>query len=127
MASTLSLAAAVLVAHIVSVSSSAQTLDPNVVQVANFAIEFHNRMTNYPYAYKVAEILSHTAQLYPPARVKFSLEVRAAQTTCRNSGSVNLQDCSIAANAKMMSCSFVVLAVPGQDTVPKSVLSQQCA
>lgn len=126
MASVWSFAAAVLVAHIVFVSSTTQTLDPNVVKAADFAIERYNRMTNSPFAYKVVEILSHSAQIYPPAWVKFSVEVRAAQTTCINSGSVNLQDCSVAANAKMISCSFVVLAVPGQETVPESVLSQKC-
>ncbi|TTA54955.1 Tudor domain-containing protein 3 [Bagarius yarrelli] len=65
MASMLSFTAAVLVAQmcLMSVSSSTQTLDPNVVKAADFAIEFHNRMTNYPYAYKVVEILSHSAQL----------------------------------------------------------------
>ncbi|GAA6091669.1 uncharacterized protein zgc:194981 [Tachysurus ichikawai] len=55
--------AAVIVAQIVSASSSTQTLDPNVVKSANFAIEFHNRMTNCAYAYKVVEILSYSAQL----------------------------------------------------------------
>lgn len=60
---TLSLMAAVCVAHIASVSSSHQNLDPDVVRAANFAIELHNRMTNYPYAYKVVEILSNSAQV----------------------------------------------------------------
>ncbi|MCJ8737428.1 hypothetical protein PDJAM_G00023960 [Pangasius djambal] len=126
MTCTMSLVAAVFMAHVVSVSSSEQNIDPNVVKVANFAIEFHNHMTNYPYAYKVVEILSNSAQIYPPARVKYSIEVRAAQTTCRNTGSVDLEDCSVAANAQMMICSFVVLAVPGENTVPEYVLSQHC-
>lgn len=63
MTSTLSLIAAVFIAHIVSLSSSQQNIDPNVVKAANFAIEFHNRMTNYPYAYKVVDILSNSAQV----------------------------------------------------------------
>ncbi|XP_060721474.1 uncharacterized protein zgc:194981 [Tachysurus vachellii] len=123
----LGLVAAVIVAQIVSASSSTQNLDPNVVKAANFAIEFHNRMTNCAYAYKVVEILSYSAQIYPPARVKYSIEVRAAQTTCRNDGSMNPEDCKVAADAQTMICSFVVLAVPGENPVPEYVLSQQCA
>ncbi|XP_047666316.1 uncharacterized protein zgc:194981 [Tachysurus fulvidraco] len=123
----LGLIAAFIVAQIVSASSSTQTLDPNVVKAANFAIEFHNRMTNCAYAYKVVEILSYSAQIYPPARVKYSIEVRAAQTACRNDGSVNPEDCDVVADAQTMICSFVVLAVPGENTVPEYVLSQQCA
>ncbi|KAI5101388.1 hypothetical protein C0J45_8591 [Silurus meridionalis] len=57
------LIAAVLVAHIMSVSCSEETINPDVVKAANFAIEFHNRMTNYPYAYKVVDILSNSVQM----------------------------------------------------------------
>ncbi|XP_046714185.1 cystatin-F [Silurus meridionalis] len=121
-----SLIAAVLVAHIMSVSCSEETINPDVVKAANFAIEFHNRMTNYPYAYKVVDILSNSVQIYPPSRVKFSIKVRAAQTTCRNNGSMNLEDCSIKANAQMMICIFDVLAVPGENVVPEYVLLQHC-
>ncbi|XP_060796842.1 cystatin-POGU1 isoform X2 [Neoarius graeffei] len=124
---TLSIIAAVFVAHIVSLSSSQQNVDPNVIKAANFAMEFHNRMTNYPYAYKVVEILSNSAQIYPPTRVKYSIKVRAAETTCRNDGSANPEDCSVAANAQTMICSFVVLAVPGENSLPEYVLSQHCA
>ncbi|KAG7327221.1 hypothetical protein KOW79_008827 [Hemibagrus wyckioides] len=126
MTPTLSLIGAVFVAHIVCVSSSTETLDPNLVKAANFAIEYHNRMMNYPYAYKVVEILSNSAQIYPPARVKYSIEVQAAQTTCRNDGGVNLEDCSVAANAQTMICKFVVLSVPGEIDVSQYVLLQQC-
>ncbi|KAF4082874.1 hypothetical protein AMELA_G00133470 [Ameiurus melas] len=124
---TLSLVAAVFVAHVVSVSSSGQNVDPNVVRAADFAIRFHNRMANYPYAYKVVDILSDSAEIYPPARVKYTIEAQAAQTTCRNNGRMNLEDCSVAANAQTMICNFVVLAVPGANTVPQNVLSQLCA
>lgn len=47
----------------VSVSSLEQNVDPNVVKAANFAMEFHNHMTNYPFAYKVVEILSDSAEV----------------------------------------------------------------
>ncbi|KAK3562062.1 hypothetical protein QTP86_026879, partial [Hemibagrus guttatus] len=100
MTSTLSLVVAIFVAHIVCVSSSTETLDPNLVRAANFAIEYQNRMMNSPYAYKVVEILTNSAQIYPPARVKYSIEVRAAETTCRNDVGVNLEHCSVAANAQ---------------------------
>lgn len=60
---TLSLIVAVFVAHLLSVSSSEQNIDPDVVKAADFAIQFHNRMTNYPYAYKVVEILSNAVQV----------------------------------------------------------------
>ncbi|XP_062869442.1 cystatin-1 [Trichomycterus rosablanca] len=117
----------VVVAHIVSVSSSAQNINPDVVKVANFAIIEHNRMSSYAYALKVVDILSDSAQIVPPLGVKYSIEVRVAPTTCRNNGSVNLEDCSVMANAQMMICNFVVMAVPGENTLPKHLLSQQCA
>lgn len=64
MSYTLSLVAALFVAHVVSVSSGTeQNVDPNVAKVANFAMEFHNGMANYPYAYKVVKILSDSVQV----------------------------------------------------------------
>ncbi|XP_053368444.1 cystatin-F [Clarias gariepinus] len=123
---TLSLAAALFVAFIVSASSSEPTVDPNVVKAANFAIESRNRMTNSIYLYKVVDILSNSAEIIPPAHVKYTLQVRAAQTNCRNNGSMNPEDCSVADNAQVMICDFVVLAVPGDNTVPQSLLSQDC-
>lgn len=70
---TLSLAAALFVAFIVSASSSEPTVDPNVVKAANFAIESRNRMTNSIYLYKVVDILSNSA------------EVSAAYLSCTSS------------------------------------------
>ncbi|KAF5892492.1 uncharacterized protein DAT39_017801 [Clarias magur] len=101
---TLSLAAALFVAFIVSVSSSEPAVDPNVVKAANFAIESRNRMTNCIYLYKVVDILSHSAEMIPPAYVKYTIQVRAAQTTCRNNGSMNPEDCSVADNAQARDC-----------------------
>lgn len=40
-------------------------------------------------------------QLYPPARVKYTLQVKAAQTVCENQASVNLTDCALQSNAEV--------------------------
>ncbi|XP_065115370.1 uncharacterized protein [Paramisgurnus dabryanus] len=103
-------------------------LNPNVVNVANFAIDFHNRMNNnYTYAFKVLNILSDTAQLYPPAWVKYTLKVETAETVCKNQDNdVNLTECPLKTNAVTMICSFVVFAVPGNNTIPKRLLSDHC-
>jgi len=37
--------------------------DSNVISVANFAMNFHNRMSSYPYAFKVVDIISDTTQV----------------------------------------------------------------
>lgn len=100
--------------------------DHNVINVANFAMDVHNRMSSYPYAFKVVDILSDTAQLYPPARVKYMLQIKAVQTACENHASVNLTDCALQSNAKNMTCSFTVIAVPGNDYIPKHLLSDHC-
>ncbi|XP_057184584.1 cystatin-F [Triplophysa rosa] len=115
-----------LLAALCFVTGDRSTHNPNVVSVANFAIDFHNRMNNYPYAFKVVNIFSDSAQIYPPARVKYTLEVEAAQTVCRNQANVNLQDCPLQSDAETMICSFVVFAVPGNNTIPKRLLSDQC-
>ncbi|XP_056092272.1 uncharacterized protein zgc:194981 [Rhinichthys klamathensis goyatoka] len=99
----------------------------NVISVANFAMNFHNRMSSYPYAFKVVDIISDTTQLYPPARVKHMLQIQAGQTVCENQASVNLTHCALQSNAENMTCSFTVLAVPGNDYIPKRVLSDHCA
>uniref|UniRef100_A0A9J7XIF7 Cystatin domain-containing protein n=1 Tax=Cyprinus carpio carpio TaxID=630221 RepID=A0A9J7XIF7_CYPCA len=78
--------------------------DHNVINVANFAMDVHNRMSSYPYAFKVVDILSDAAQLYPPARVKYMLQIKAVQTACENHASVNLTDCALQSNAKI--CCF---------------------
>lgn len=40
-----------------------QKYNSNVINVANFAMNFHNRMSSYPYAFKVVDIISDTAQV----------------------------------------------------------------
>ncbi|XDV51181.1 hypothetical protein PO909_020107 [Leuciscus waleckii] len=90
----------------------------DVISVANFAMNFHNRKSSYPYAFKV---------LYPPARVKHMLQIQAEQTVCENQASVNLTHCALQSNAENMTCSFTVLAVPGNDYIPKRMLSDHCA
>uniref|UniRef100_A0A8C0YB23 Cystatin domain-containing protein n=2 Tax=Cyprinus carpio TaxID=7962 RepID=A0A8C0YB23_CYPCA len=96
------------------------------LNVANFAMDVHNRMSSYLYAFKVVNIISDTAQLYPPARVKYMLQIQAAQTVCENHASVNLTDCALQSNAEIMTCSFTIIAVPGNDYIPKHLLSDQC-
>ncbi|XP_072516597.1 cystatin-POGU1 [Salminus brasiliensis] len=115
------LLAAVVMASVWSGSSL------NVEEVANFAIDSHNRMSNSAFAYKVVKVMSERAELYPPTWVKFSLEVRVAETNCRNDGKAKLEDCNLKTNAQTMICSFVVLAVPGENTVPSHLLSGRCA
>lgn len=107
------------------VTGDGQIQNQNVVSVANFAIDFHNHMNNYPYAFKVVNILSDSAQvrhieqcdvmktpliywltvferqIYPPAWVKYTLKVETAQTVCRNQADVNLDDCPLQSDAKV--------------------------
>lgn len=116
----------ILLAVVCFGTGDSQTQNPNVVSVADFAIDFHNRMNNYPYAFKVVKILSDSAQMYPPARVKYTLEVETAQTICRNQANVNLEDCPLQSDAETMICSFVVFAVPGNNMIPKRLLSDHC-
>ncbi|XP_043107713.1 uncharacterized protein zgc:194981 [Puntigrus tetrazona] len=98
-----------------------------VIDVANFAMDFHNGLSSYPYAFKVVDILSDAARLYPPSWVKYVLQVKAAQTVCENHAAVNVTDCALQSNAKVMNCSFTVLAVPGNNNIPKRLLSDHCA
>ncbi|XP_051769060.1 uncharacterized protein zgc:194981 isoform X2 [Ctenopharyngodon idella] len=96
----LTLFASILSALIVSGDGMTQNYNSNVINVANFAMNFHNRMNTYPYAFKVVDIISVTAQLYPPARVKYTLQIQAAQTVCENQAGVNLTDCALQSNAE---------------------------
>ncbi|XP_056324306.1 cystatin-F [Danio aesculapii] len=98
----------------------------DVVNVANYVMNFHNSMSNYTYAFKVVKVLSDAAQLYPPARVKYTLQIEAAQTVCKNQENVNITQCAFQDNAETMTCSFSVIAVPGNNYIPKRVLSHQC-
>uniref|UniRef100_A0A8C2DE69 Cystatin domain-containing protein n=1 Tax=Cyprinus carpio TaxID=7962 RepID=A0A8C2DE69_CYPCA len=122
----LTLFASVFSAVIVSGDSVELNYIQNVINVANFAMDVHNRMSSYLYAFKVVNIISDTAQLYPPARVKYMLQIQAAQTACENHVSVNLTDCALQSNAEIMTCSFTIIAVPGNDYIPKHLLSDQC-
>ncbi|XP_066504423.1 cystatin isoform X2 [Hoplias malabaricus] len=122
----LTLLTVVFTAHFVFSSSSAPDVNPNILKAANFAIASYNRKSNYPYAYKVVDVLSQSVALYPPTGVKYSMELQVTETNCRNDGNVNLQDCSLRSNAQTMTCSFVVLAVPGENTMPEHLLSDHC-
>ncbi|XP_058648303.1 uncharacterized protein zgc:194981 [Onychostoma macrolepis] len=127
MVCVLTLFASVFSAFIVSGDGVELNYNHNVMNVAKFAMDVHNRMSSSPYAFKVVDILSDTAQLYPPARVKYMLQIQAAQTVCENHASVNVTDCALQSNAEVMTCSFTVIAVPGNDYIPKRLLSDHCA
>lgn len=45
------------------VSGDSVELNYNVMNVANFAMDVHNRMNSYPYGFKVVDIISETAQV----------------------------------------------------------------
>uniref|UniRef100_A0AAY3ZZ09 Cystatin domain-containing protein n=1 Tax=Denticeps clupeoides TaxID=299321 RepID=A0AAY3ZZ09_9TELE len=77
----------------VAVSGDLARFSPDVIKAADFAISAQNRMSNYPYAYKVMSVLSDTAQIYPPARVKYSMVVEVGETACKNTQSLKLSDC----------------------------------
>ncbi|XP_062303920.1 cystatin-POGU1 [Osmerus eperlanus] len=120
------LRALVLVIAVLAASSE-QQYGSDVKEAANFAVGFHNRMSNCTYAYKVIAILLNTSQIYPPARVKYTMTVQVGQTVCKNEPTVNLADCSLqnAEDSKTMTCHFVVMAVPHSD-VPSYLLEDQC-
>ena len=40
-----------------------QRYGPDVTSAAEFGVAEHNRMSNYPYAYKVISVLSDTSQV----------------------------------------------------------------
>lgn len=123
----LALFASVFSAFIVSGDGVELNYNHSIINVANFAMDVHNRMSSYPYAFKVVNILSDAVQLYPPARVKYMLQIQAVQTVCENHASVNVTDCALQSNAEIMTCSFAVIAVPGNDYIPKRLLSDHCA
>ncbi|XP_055763166.1 uncharacterized protein zgc:194981 [Salvelinus fontinalis] len=98
-------------------------------EAANFAIDFHNRMDKYAFAYKVVDILSATPQIYPPARVKYTMTVKVGETVCKNEANVNLADCSLqnSLDLKTMICHFVVLEVPHSAfPTPSYLLVDKC-
>ncbi|KAJ8264252.1 hypothetical protein GJAV_G00147010 [Gymnothorax javanicus] len=98
--------------------------DPEVLKEANFAISTYNLINNNnAYAFKLISVQSATAQIYPPARVKYSLLVTVGQTSCKNRPDINLADCGL--HGKTMTCDFVVLAVPNSD-MPSYLLKDQC-
>ncbi|XP_071371997.1 cystatin [Centroberyx affinis] len=100
--------------------------DSAEIQAADFAVGLHNRLSGDAFAYKVLAILSHAAQIYPPARVKFSLTVKVGQTVCRNEPGVDLTSCRFQEPEKTMTCRFVVLAVPNSQ-IPSSLLEDRCS
>lgn len=59
----LTLFASVFSAFIVSGDSVELNYNHNVMNVANFAMDVHNRMSSYPYGFKVVDVLSDTAQV----------------------------------------------------------------
>lgn len=59
----LTLFASVFSAFIVSGHSVMLDYNHNVINVANFAMDVHNRMNSYPYAFKVVDIISDAAQV----------------------------------------------------------------
>lgn len=49
----------------------------------------------------VFDVILCLLQLYPPARVKYMLQIEAAQTVCENHASVNVTDCALQSNAEV--------------------------
>ncbi|KAJ8285116.1 hypothetical protein COCON_G00039660 [Conger conger] len=99
--------------------------DPEVLKAANFAISTYNQFNNNnPYAYKLLSVESATAQIYPPARVKYSLWVSVGQTVCKNRPDISLTQCALQ-NTHTMTCRFVVLAVPNS-ALPSYLLMDRC-
>lgn len=49
-------------ALIVSGEGLIEKYTSDVISVANFAMNFHNRRSSYPYAFKVVDIISDTTQ-----------------------------------------------------------------
>ncbi|XP_063061555.1 cystatin [Engraulis encrasicolus] len=124
------LLAVVVVATVAAVlgDEMTQLYSPDVVEAAEFAVAFQNRISNYPYAYKLMSILSGTSQIYPPARLKYEMMVKVGETLCKNAGKVNLTDCKLRApNTETMTCQFVVLGVPNAAFPSNSyLLSNKC-
>lgn len=112
---------------VVSGDGASKLYSPDVMRAAEFAIGFQNRMSNYPYAYKVMSIVSDSSQIYPPARVKYTMTVKVGETVCKNTDKVNLSSCRFQATPGTMMCHFVVLAVPNAAFPTNSyLLSNKC-
>ncbi|XP_048842924.1 cystatin-M [Brienomyrus brachyistius] len=109
-------------------SEAVSPSSPEVLRASAYAIRVQNQMNGYPYAFKVTAIQSASAQLYPPARVKYWLRVQAGQTVCKNEPDIEPADCALRSSpdAKMMTCDFVVLMVPYSD-VPSHLLENRCS
>ncbi|KAJ8365167.1 hypothetical protein SKAU_G00139980 [Synaphobranchus kaupii] len=100
--------------------------DPGVLKEANYAVSTYNLLNNPAYAYKLISVQSASAQIYPPARVKYSMAVIVGQTVCKNRPDINLADCSLQnSHGKTMTCDFVVLGVPNSEE-PSYLLTDQC-
>ncbi len=63
MVCVLALFASVFSAFIVSGDSVELNYNHSIINVANFAMDVHNRMSSYPYAFKVVNILSDAVQV----------------------------------------------------------------
>lgn len=50
---------------------------------------------------EVFDVILCLLQLYPPARVKYMLQIQAVQTVCKNHASVNVTDCALQSNAEV--------------------------
>ncbi|KAK6300209.1 hypothetical protein J4Q44_G00283070 [Coregonus suidteri] len=123
------LAALTMISCVLGDNSGQYSYGSDVTEAANFAIDFHNRMSKYAFVYKVINILSATLQIYPPARVKHIMTVKVGQTVCKNEANVNLADCSLqnSLDLKTMICHFVVLEVPHSAfPTPSYLLVDQC-
>ncbi|XP_031683965.1 uncharacterized protein LOC116374606 [Oncorhynchus kisutch] len=123
------LAALTVISCVLGDKSGQYAYGSGVTEAANFAIDFHNRMNKYAFAYKVVDILSATPQIYPPARVKHTMTVKVGETVCKNEANVNLADCRLqnSPNLKTMICHFVVLDVPHSAfPTPSYLLMDQC-
>uniref|UniRef100_A0AAY3ZYF0 Cystatin domain-containing protein n=1 Tax=Denticeps clupeoides TaxID=299321 RepID=A0AAY3ZYF0_9TELE len=99
----------------VAVSGDLARFSPDVIKAADFAISAQNRMSNYPYAYKVMSVLSDTAQVRPPpARVKYSMVVEVGETACKNTQSLKLSDCVLQnlPNTKVLLTEFYYTLTP---------------
>ncbi|KAL4612841.1 hypothetical protein GN956_G22928 [Arapaima gigas] len=113
---------AVMISFLMGVHpTSVSPTDPEVLQAARYAISLHNQMRNYTYAFKVIAV--KLADIFPPARVIYSMVVQVGQTVCENKPDIDLLHCSL--QNSMMTCDFVVLMVP-HTSVPKHLLEDQC-
>ncbi|KAI1897006.1 hypothetical protein AGOR_G00100760 [Albula goreensis] len=101
--------------------------DPEVLREAEYAISSYNHIQDYSYAFKLISVQSAITQIYPPAKVKYTMTVTVGQTVCKNTPNIDPFQCGLqkSPDAKTMRCSFVVLGVPHAD-VPKHLLEGHC-